>query len=246
MSMQSRNSQRFLALAFSFFLFASLASAQYEKIGITLEAGINNSDMQYGSELVEKLMPTDDYTSFMTGGDAGRAYTFSLGTEIPVYKNLYALARVNYTVFRYKVEGNVRNPVTPQSRPDIVIAADGDLDYSFIELSAGISYHLNNNPKTGLFGTLYMSHLIDLQRNWDLDAQFENDLEGNVSGEPPFDDIDFNNLWMVGAEIGVRLPLSSKVTIAPKFGFQLGLNPVVDDTITPTASTGAIQLSTWF
>ena len=233
-----------------FFFVSSLAYAQFEKIGITLEAGINKSDMQYGSELIRALLPRDDYNSLEAGGESGRAYTFGLGTEIPVYKGLYALARVNYTVFRYQIEGEVNNLKSTVTRPpgaDIVVAADGDLDYQFIEISAGISYHLNDNPKRGLFGTMYLSHLIHLNRNWDLDVTFENGVDGNLPWDRHFEQLsEFNNLRMAGAEVGVRLPLSSKVTVAPKFGFQLGLNPVEGSTITPMASTGAIQLSTWF
>ena len=206
--------------------------------------------MQYGSALVERLLPRDDYNALFAGGDAGRAYTFGVGTEIPVYKNLYALARVNYTVFRYRIDGevvNMKSTVTRPPGPDIVVVADGDLDYQFIEIIAGISYHLNDNPKRGLFGTLYMSHLMHLNRNWDLNVTFEDGMEGNLPWDRHFEQgVTFNNLWMAGAEVGVRLPLSKMVTVAPKFGFQLGMNPVEDSTITPTAFTGAIQISTWF
>lgn len=223
--------------------------AQSGKIGVSFQAGLNNSDLNEGGDLVGNLLPREDYNQYLAGGDAGRGYFFGVGVEVPVYKGLYAMAGVNYSVLRYEIEAEVnglRPTVIRPPSPDIIVMGSGDLDYRFIEIQAGINYHLSSNPKRGLFGSLYISHFMHLNRQLDIDLVYEDDSEGKFKDEAPIDDKDYNNLWMIGADVGVKLPLTSWLTVAPKFGFQFGLNPVVDDTLNPGASTGAIQISTWF
>lgn len=215
------------------------------RIGIAIQAGLNNSDMNYGHEYLDNILPIGDYRSSSSGGQSGRGYTFGATAEIPLFQQMYGMAGINYTEYRYRVDGEVGMIRPGIGRPlsdNIPTMVDGNLDYRFLELQTGIMYHAGSNPGQGFFGSLYLSYLVHLDQALQLDAVYETGGEGTLDGSSAINGDDLDNLWMIGADVGFRIPMTSWISFGPKLSFQLSLNPVNSSTIPPISSSGSLQL----
>lgn len=218
---------------------------QSSGIGLALEGGINRGDMNYGHEFLERWLPVEDYQSLSTGGEPGRAFNLGIRSEIPLYRQMFITAGVFFTEYRYLVEGEVsrlRPGVNRPPSPDIIQSTTGHLDYRFMEFQAGISYQSGADVMSGFFGTFYLSYLIHRKQSLELDVIYETGDEGKLT--PDLGMEEFDDLWMLGADIGFRAALLPWLSIGPRLSFQYGLNPLSPTTIPPISSAASLQLVT--
>ncbi len=219
------------------------------KFAVTIHAALNNSDMNYGSEFIELIVPRDDYRASLYGGspgfgfDLGAGITYNITPKVSVPFNIY------YGRYGYKVEGSVEGFDPPDNRPinpEFIKEAEGQVNYSFAGIQTGVTYHFNEDIRKGFNMTLLFDYMIQTGAGWNLDVIYEDDGTGEFDDNSALDDVELNNIFTLGLRLGYRIPVGESYSVVPRFTFRGGLNPISDDSINPAFFDLGVTVMRWF
>ncbi len=233
-------------------LFTANLTAQDSKYSLELRFGTNQSDMNYGTEPLEPLMPKEDYVGFSNIGDGGNGYSFGFGVGWSFGKRFELMTNIDYVNFEYESTIAVLSENTisipPNPRPDVPVTIAGDINYNYLNIEAGIRYSFNDDRSKGFFVGAYISDMIHLNTEWNPFVTVFEDrrIDRNVDYSEIREAVEFNDLYTVGVNLGYKFKLIEKLSVAPLIDFRYGLNPVVDvdeEVLNPMAIGFQVQAS---
>lgn len=238
-----------LILSFCFFLSSIALQAQDKKIAIGFEAGLNFSDVNYGGEFFDEFLPRADYQSFQAAGEGALGYFLGLGVSRKMSNHFLLNFNAAYTSLHYQIDASVSDFNPSSNRPlssTLPVSAMGTINYSFVNLQAGLTYSIATDARKGLQISALVGNMIHLNTDWKLDVNYEDGGTGESNAIDGLQEPEYNNLWLLGMDLAYGFSLNENLSLCPKVGFRLGLNSIVDETISPSLFEFGVGLKKWF
>ena len=227
-----------------------LAYGQDEsKFAVTIHGALNNSDMNYGSEFIEQIMPVGDYDGQLYGGNGTFGFDIGVGFTISPWHKVSIPFNFYYGKYGYNVEGQLIDFDPPNNRPldpAFIVEADGKVNYTFVGLQTGVTYLFSDNFRKGFNITLLIDYMIQTGATWKLDVVYEDDSSGEFDDTAVLDNAELNNIFTLGLRLGYRIPVGEAYSVVPRFSFRGGLNPISDDSINPAFFDLGVTVMRWF
>ncbi len=223
------------------------ASAQ-SKFAVTLLGSINNSDMNYGSEFIEQLLPVSDYDGVLFGGSGAFGFDIGAGVSYHVADKVAIPFSVYYGNYGYKVEGQLVDFDPPNNRPPdpaLIREADGKVNYKFVGIQTGATYLFSDNVREGFNLSILIDYMFLSGTSWNLDVVYEDDRTGEYDDDFILEAAELNNIFTLGIKMGYRIPVGESYTLEPRFQFRGGLNSISGDTIKPAFFELGITVYRW-
>lgn len=238
-------------LSFLFFIFISLSTFAQDKTiwSLELRGGSNYSDMNFGTSLLEPLLPLEDYEVNSSFGDGDFGYFIGAGLSGTFGKRWELITNIEFVTFSYDISAAVFdipfdfNRVPREGVPNLF---SGVLNYRFLNIETGVRYTFSDDRSEGFFIGAFISDMIHLDTDSDLSVRFEDfSIQKELSVEDFRSEVEYENIWFVGLNMGYNFRIADKISVGPIADFRYGLNPVVDkdveDTIEPIAINLGVQ-----
>lgn len=234
--------------------FCSLSFSQESKYGLSVRAGMNYSDANYGIESLQSLFPIEDYPLYSSGGGPAFGYQFGVAGSAVFGKRWELFTNFDFMRLNYDVTSAVFDidsiPTGRPVRPDVPVIISGNVGYHYLVIETGLRYSFNDDVTKGMFVGVSISDMFHLSTTWRFDVKYETqqidervDLSDNQEG------LEFTNPFMLGLHTGYHLKVKENFSIAPIVDFRLGLSPVVDlaeEILNPQLFSLTIQGQWWF
>ena len=215
---------------------AKAQETESSKFALEVRGGINYSDMNYGTEYLRGLLPTDDYTTYTVIGEGTDGYSLGIGGSWMINNRFEGVVNLDYVRFSYKgtstVVDELLNPQSSNPRPEVPILLASVIDYSYLNMEIGIRYSFSEDLTKGLFAGASISNMLHLNTDWsDFRVWYEDRrFSANEDFTDSQDGLAFNDLLFLGLNVGYKYKITDRLSIVPLIDFRYGLNSVAETT----------------